>query len=102
MSERHEHRETIERAKALSRIIPDAASTQRAIDAARTIIEFTELQYRRSRRRIWIMSSIAASILILIGLVTTVLPNRASPADELQQLAEAKQRSQGWRHIPNQ
>jgi hypothetical protein len=102
MSERNEHCETIERAKALSRIVPDAASTQRALDAARAVIESAQLQHRRSRRRIWIMSSIAASILILIGFVTTVLPNRASAADELKQVAEANKRYQGWVHISNQ
>src|SRR5436190_22522442 len=100
MSERNEHREIIERASTLAQVVADAASTRRAVDAARAVIESAQLQHRRSRRRIWIMSSsIAAAVLILIGFVSSFLSNRASAAEELKQVAEANQRYQGWVHL---
>src|SRR5438045_2783448 len=100
MSERNEHREIIERASTLAQVVADAASTRRAVDAARAVIESAQLQHRRSRRRIWIMSSsIAAAILIAVGIFMSFIPDSARAAEELQRVADASHRYQGWVHI---
>ena len=43
-------------------------------------------------------SSIAAAVIIVIGIITSLSPDRAGAADQLKEVAEASRRYQGWVH----
>src|SRR4051794_40402226 len=97
MSERNEYREILQRAKVLSRVGPNVDDAARVIDRVRA--QFQSQRVNR-HRRMWIMSgSIAAGVLIAFGIFISFTPDSARAAEDLQRVADASRKYQGWVHI---